>query len=138
MMYSISNLTQVADCDALLAWAAREKADLNFKKLSDERMTSQYAETSLALDAILQGVLAELAATETILAVLPEGPTKEEALNKKTRLEYKKFLLETRRESYGTVALLEKEMDLGRVIQEIEEVDAFVLAIQNKLTELQA
>ena len=44
MMYSISNLTQVADCDALLAWAAREKADLNFKKLSDERMTSQYAE----------------------------------------------------------------------------------------------
>ena len=138
MMYSISNLTQVADCDALLAWAAREKADLNFKKLSDERMTSQYAETSLALDAILQGVLAELAATETILAVLPEGPTKEEALNKKTRLEYKKFLLETRRESYGTVASLEKEMDLGRVIQEIEEVDAFVLAIQNKLTELQA
>ena len=138
MMYSISNLTQVADCDALLAWAAREKADLNFKKLSDERMTSQYAETSLALDAILQGVLAELAATETILAVLPEGPTKEEALKKKTRLEYKKFLLETRRESYGTVASLEKEMDLGRVIQEIEEVDLFINAISTKKTELQA
>ncbi len=138
MTYSTANLTQVADCDALLSWAAREKADLSFKKLSDERMTTRYAETSLELDAILQGVLAELAATETILAVLPEGPTKEDALKKKTRLEYKKFLLETRRESYGTVALLEKQMDLGRVLQEIEEVDIFINTIESRKSELQA
>ena len=130
MNYSVSNLTQVADCNALLAWAGKEKADLSFKKLSDERLTVRYAETSLELDAILQGVLAELAATETIIAVLPEGPTKEDAINKKVRLEYKKFLLETRKESYGSVALLEKEMDLGRVNQEIAEVDAFIVAVE--------
>ncbi|MDI1318403.1 hypothetical protein [Flavobacterium sp.] len=130
MNYSVSNLTQVADCNALLAWAGKEKADLSFKKLSDERLTVRYAETSLELDAILQGVLAELAATETIIAVLPEGPTKEDAMNKKVRLEYKKFLLETRKESYGSVALLEKEMDLGRVNQEIAEVDAFIVAVE--------
>jgi|GEM_PF-589209 len=129
MNYSVQNLTQVADCDALLTWATREKADLEFKKLSDERLTTRYAETSLELEAVLQGVLVELSAIETIIAVLPEGPTKEDALNKKTRLEYKKFLLETRRESYGTVALLEKEMDLGRVYQEIAEVVAFMTAI---------
>ncbi len=129
MIYSVSALTQISDCDALLNWAAKEKADLNFKKLSDERLTVRYAETSQELDVILQGVLAELAATETIIAVLPEGPTKEDAINKKTRLEYKKFLLETRRESYGSVALLEKEMELGRVIEEITEVDAFISAV---------
>lgn len=83
-------------------------------------------------------MLAELAATETILAVLPEGPTSEDALKKKTRLEYKKFLLETRRESYGTVALLEKQMDLGRVLQEIEEVDIFINTIETHKLELQA
>lgn len=36
MSYSIVKITSVADCDLLLAWAAKEKADLNFKKLSEE------------------------------------------------------------------------------------------------------
>ena len=138
MNYSVQNLTQVSDCNALLTWAAREKSDLNFKKLSDERLTVRFAETSQELEAILQGVLAELAATETIIAVLPEGPSRDEAINKKTRLEYKKFLLENRKESYGTVALLEKEMDLARVEQEIEEVDAFIAAVEEKKAALKA
>jgi len=131
-------LTQVADCNVLLSWAAKEKADLNFKKLSDERLTTRYAETAQELEAILQGVIAEIAATDTIISVLPDGPTKDDAINKKTRLEYKKFLLETRRESYGTVALLEKEMDLGRVTQEIAEVDAFIAAVTAQKSTLSA
>jgi hypothetical protein len=136
MNYSITNLTQVADCDALLSWAAKEQADLNFKRLSDERLTTRFAETAQELDAVLQGVLAELTATETIIAVLPEGPSKEDAINKRTRLEYKKFLLETRRESYGSVALLEKEMDLARVLLEIDEVNAFITTVSSRKTEL--
>lgn len=129
MIYSLSNITEVADCDVLLTWAGKEKADLNFKKLSEERLTAKYADTSVELEAILQGVLAELAASETILAVLPEGPTKEAEKRKKTRLEYKKFLLETRKESYGAVALLQKQLDLAMVEQEIVEVDAFIAAV---------
>jgi hypothetical protein len=31
MNYSVINLTQVADCNVLLTWAAKEKADLEFK-----------------------------------------------------------------------------------------------------------
>lgn len=138
MNYSVQNLTQVTDCDVLLSWAQKEKADLNFKKLSEERLTTKYAETALEVDAVLQGVIAELTAVDTIIAVLPEGPTKDDTINKKTRLEYKKFLLETRKESYGTVALLEKEMEVARVIQEIEEVDAFIAAINAKRTALAA
>lgn len=137
MDYSVTNLTEVADCNELLTWAAKEKADLNFKKLSDERLTVRYAETSQELDADLQAVIVELSALETVIAVLPDGPTKDDALNKKVRLEYKKFLLETRRESYGTVALLEKEMDLGRVNQEIVEVDAFIEAVTTQMEVLQ-
>jgi hypothetical protein len=138
MNYSVQNLTQVTDCDVLLTWAQKEKADLNFKKLSEERLTTKYSETAIEVDAVLQGVIAELSAVDTIIAVLPEGPTKDDTINKKTRLEYKKFLLETRKESYGTVALLEKEMELARVIQEIEEVDAFISAINAKRTALAA
>ncbi len=132
MDYSVNNLSTVADCNALLTWAGREKADLSFKKLSDERLTSRIAETSQELDVELQGVLAEISATETIIGILPDGPTREDAINKKTRLEYKKFLLENRRESYGTVALLEKEMDLARIQVEIDEVDAFISAVEQR------
>ena len=138
MNYSITNLTEVADCNVLLSWAAKEKADLDFKRLSDERLTARYTATSEEINADLQGVLAEISATETIIAALPDGPSKEDAINKRTRLEYKKFLLETRRESYGTVALLEKEMDLARVIQELTEVEAFISTVKTRKVELEA
>ena len=45
------------------------------------------------------------------------------------RLEYKKFLLENRKESYGAVALLEKELDLERVNKQLDEVNVFIDAI---------
>lgn len=135
MSYSISGLTTVADCDVLLTWAGKEKADLEFKKLSEERLTTRYATTSVEVDAILQGVLVELSAVDTIIGVLPDGPTKDEEIKKKVKLEYKKFLLENRKESYGAVALLEKEMDLARVVKELDEVNAFItLVIDHKAT----
>ena len=130
MNYTVQNLTQVADCDVLLSWDQKEKADLTFRKLSVERLTDRYAETSVEVATQLQGVIAELAAVDSYIAILPDGPIKDEAVDKKTRLEYKKFLLEGRVESYGVVALLEKQMDLGRVEQEIAEVDAFVAAVE--------
>jgi len=130
MNYTVQNLTQVADCDVLLSWDQKGKDDLTFRKLSVERLTDRYAETSVEVATQLQGVIAELAAVDSYIAILPDGPIKDEAVDKKTRLEYKKFLLEGRVESYGVVALLEKQMDLGRVEQEIAEVDAFVAAVE--------
>jgi hypothetical protein len=125
----VSNLTQVADCDVLLTWATKEKADLTFKKLSEERLTTRYTDTSVEVEAILQGVIVEISAVDTIIAVLPEGPTKEAEIKKKVKLEYKKFLLETRKESYGAVALLQKQLDLSRVIKELDEMDVFIAAV---------
>ena len=138
MNYSVQNLTLIADCNQLLAMAAREKADLDFKRLSDERMATRFAENSQQIDAELQGVIAEIAATETIISMLPEGPSKEDAIDRRTRLEYRKFTLENRKESYGTVALLEKEMDLARVNREIEEVTAFMQLVEEKKGTLNA
>lgn len=132
MNYSVQTLTTVAECNVLLAKAAKEKADLNFKKLSDERMTARFTETSQQLFADLQSVIAEISATEIVIATLPDGPSKEDAIEKQTRLIYRKFVIETRMEGYGVTALLEKEMDLGRVIQELEEMDLFIQAIETK------
>ena len=128
-MYSVTNLTTIADCDVLLNIANKEKADLAFKKLSEERLVTNYSTTSVEIDAVLQGVIAEIAAVDSILAVLPNGPTKDSEEKRKVRLEYKKFLLENRKESYGAVALLEKELDLERVNKQLDEVNLFIDAV---------
>lgn len=129
MSYSFNKITQKSDCDVLLNWAEKEKADLAFKKTSIERLTTNYSSTSVEIDAVLQGILAEITAVETVINVLPAGPTKETEMKRKVRLEYKKFLLENRKESYGTVALLEKELDLERINKELAEVDAFIAGV---------
>ena len=128
-MYSVSNLTTVADCDVLLGIAQKEKSDLNFKKLSEERLVTNYSNTAVEIDAILQGVNAEIAAVDTVIAILLECPTKEAEEKRKVRLEYRKFLLENRKESYGAVALLEKELDLERINKQLTEVDVFIAEV---------
>ena len=138
MEYSVQNLTEVTDCDSLLTWAQNEKSDLDFKALSDTRLITKYSTTSIDIEATLQGVNAELAATVTIIATLPDGPSKTDAENRKFRLEYQKFLLENRKANYGYVALLQKELDLKRIQQEIAEVDVFITAVTDKRTELAA
>ena len=136
MSYSVEKITSASDCDLLLSLAVKEKADQAFKRLSEERLTLNYSETSIEIDAELQSVTTEIAATETIIAALPEGNSKEDAVKKKTKLEYKKFLLNNRKENYGVLALLEKELDLNRVTVEISEIDAFIAAVTARKTAL--
>ena len=136
MSYSVEKITSTSDCDLLLSLAVKEKADQAFKRLSEERLTLNYSETSIEIDAELQSVTTEIAATETIIAALPEGNSKEDAVKKKTKLEYKKFLLNNRKENYGVLALLEKELDLNRVTVEISEIDAFIAAVTARKTAL--
>ena len=136
MSYSVNKITTIADCDLLLAWAAKEKADLNFKKLSEERLTTNYSTATIEIEAELQSVLTEITATETIIAALPAGNSREDAVKKKVRLEYKKFLLENRKERYGVVALLEKELDLTTVTLNLAEIDVFITAINTRKASL--
>ena len=45
-------------------------------------------------------------------------------------------LLENRKESYGVVALLEKELDVARVSLELAEIDAFIEAVTARKAQL--
>ena len=102
---------------------------MSFKKLSEECLTQNYSGISVEIETILQGVNAEITAITTVIDILPDGSTKDNEIKKKVRLEYTKFLLETRKESYGALALLEKGLDLARITKELEEVNAFIAAI---------
>ena len=132
-MYTVSNLTTIADCDVLLTMANKEKADLAFKKLSEERLVTNYSSTSVEIDAVLQGVIAEISAVDSVIAVLPESSTEDFEEKRKVRLEYKKILLENRKESYAAV-LLEKKLELNRVNTNY----IYKISITNNLDEVNA
>ena len=75
---------------------------------------------------------AEKQALDTVIANLPEGPTKAENMTKRTKVGYSIFLLENRKTNYGDVALLEKEYDLQRVERELEETFFFIQEVESR------
>jgi hypothetical protein len=136
IMYSFNKITNVDECDALLTWAKKEKSDLTLKKVSVKRLMANYSSTSV-IDTYLQGVIAKIGIVEAVIRALPEGPRKESEEKKKLRLEYRKFLLESKKESNDSVALLERELDLERINIEVDEVDLFIAGVTDRKTTLQ-
>lgn len=128
--YSVTQLTTVADCDAVLSIANKEKKDLEWKKLSFERQKEMYSENAVEVSTELAAKQAELSALDAVIASLPDGELKDENIKKRKRTEYSIFLLNDRQANYGAVALLEKEFDLERVLRELEETTVFISEVE--------
>ena len=137
-MYTLSSLSTKADCDILITIANREKADLVYRKSGLDRQTANVTLTALEIEASMQAIEAELSALESILSTLPPGPTYDDNLVKKTKAEYRKFLLEQRRGNYGPIALVQKEYDVECINKVITETDAFIAALIVRKDELPA
>ncbi len=129
MPYSVATLQTVADCDVLLAMAAKDKSDLEFRQLQLQRQQASYAENALETEDELQAVDTELDAINTIVSTLPDGSTKDDNIIKQKKLELKKFLLTERKNNYGSIALLDKELDVAQIALQIGEIDAYTAAI---------
>ena len=139
MDYTITNLTTVADCNFLLKMAQNERADLDVKRHADERGVQKFADSSVALETEYQTVLAEISITEQLIQGLAEGtPARKKQENKLFDLNYKKHVLETRKEAYGVIKLLEKQKDFTIVQLQITELDAFIDAIKARKDQLAA
>ena len=136
MSYTVTLLATKADCTALLNIANSEKDGMLYRKTGLLRQSQTANLTSMEIEASLAAVTAELAALNSILAALPPGPTYDENVVRKTKAEYKKFLLEQRRGNYGPIALVEKEYDMACIDKAIEETDAFIVVITARFAEL--
>lgn len=136
MGFTTDLISTADDCDLLLSLAAKEKGDLDFRKLSLERQRSAYAENAVEVEAELQAATAELAALATIIASLPDGAVKDENVTRQKRLELKHFLLKQKKEDYGSVALLVKEFGQARLDKELLAVQEFTIAVQARKAEL--
>jgi hypothetical protein len=130
MTYSVNLISTQADCDLLLSLAAKEKSDIEFQKLSQQRQRENYAETAGEVAAELQTVDAELTAINSVVTALPDGEVKDDNITRQKRLELRKRLLEDKKDNYGVVAVLEKELGIDRLDKELVAMQDFIVALQ--------
>jgi hypothetical protein len=136
MNYSINRLSTIADCDAVLALAQKDKADLEFKNLSLQRNYQSYQSRSVQLTADIQVTQAEINALTTVIAGLPDGDTKDDNVAKQKRVEYRLFTLQEQSENYGVIALLEKELEMNFIEKQLAETLTFLQLVETKKTSI--
>jgi len=136
MNYTVSLLTTRPDCQALIDIATTEKSDLNYRKTGLMRQSQNATLTSAEIEAELTSVNAELAALQTLIDNLPDGPIKEDTIRRYKKADYKKVLLEGRRGKYGVLSILEREYDIACIDLDIAEADAFITALTDRLNAL--
>ena len=84
----------------------------------------------------LAAVSAEIASVDSIVAGLPEGQIKKDFQVRLTKLLYKKFTLEQRREQYGIYALLQKEFEINCIEQELVTNTDYIAALEARKLQL--
>ncbi len=136
MNYSFTLLNSKEDCDAMIAIANKNKAELEYKKITLQHKKNISTGNAVEIETELQSVNTEIAALETVIAGLPEGDTKKDQVSRKTRLEFKKFTLTERKESYGVLSLLDTEVDIGCIDKDIEETDTFIAGVNDRKSTL--
>lgn len=136
MNYTFTLVKSKLDCETLISIATQAKEDLEFRRLSLERLRKTATMTSVEVETEIISVTAEIAAMETVVAGLPEGATKEDTIFKKKKLEYKLLLLSQRKNNYGVVSLIEKEFDIGCIDKQLEETNSFIGAVTQYMNSL--
>jgi len=136
MNYTVSLLTTRPDCQALIDLANSEKNTLAYRKMGLDRQRLSAILTSQEIESSLMAINAELAALQQVHDSLPEGPSKQDIFNSIRRSEYKKFLLEQRKENYGVLALLEKEYNIASIDRSIDETDDYIVQLTDRMNEI--
>lgn len=136
MIYSLADIHTVADCDALLAIANKERKQLNLRRQQNDVQYDTINSGSVDVEIALSTVNVEIAATEAIIAGQVEGPTKEITKVKLFKLQHKKLLLDERKERVGTMGLIQKEYALNCVDKELAENQVYIDAVNARKVEL--
>ena len=130
MPLSTALLSTKADCDAVLAELSDVKQNLDFRKLSLERSKDNATQRASSVDADLAAVTAEIDSLATVITGLPEGATKTEMQNRKTKAEYKLFTLNQRKLNSGTTAVILYESGLNEVAQRLTAIAADIAEVE--------
>ncbi len=136
MTYSLTRVTNLADCNSLIESAQMEREEIAFRKQQQERQYKGISNGTVGVDSELAAVTAEIGSIEPIVASLPDGQLKKDFQVRLTKLNYKKFTLEQRKDQYGILALLEKEFQINCTEQELVVNTDYIAALEARKLEL--
>lgn len=138
MDYTLTAITSVADCDALLQIADIDQQELNYKKIQQDRAYSLTSSGSSGVEAQLTATISEITGLEAAVANLPEGPAKQNLVDRIADLQHKKYLLEKRKRRYGSLAMLQKQFDISCIERQLAESVSFIDAVTRRKADLEA
>ena len=136
MIYSVSLLTTKPDCQALIDIANSDKKGLLYRRAGLEIQSDSATSNSTEIDAELSAVTAEIASLQAIINGLPDGPTRDILILRYKKADVKKALLESRKDKYGVLSLLQKENDIACIDKDIIEIDAYITALTDRMNAL--
>lgn len=123
MPYPVNILTTVADCDLVLADAAEERVEIEYRQAQLQHLQTVGTGRSTELTAELAGATLEFNTLTTVLATMPDGPTKRKNLREHKRLEYRIFVLGEQQASgdSGVVVRFKRQYELNCLAQQLTE-----------------
>ncbi|UOQ74284.1 hypothetical protein [Hymenobacter cellulosilyticus] len=123
MAYPTELLTTVADCDLVLAEAAEERAELQFRQTQLQHLQLVGNGRATEKSAELTGATAEYNALTTLLAGMADGPTKKKNQREHKRLEYRIYVLSQQQATgnSGVLAQFKRRYELNCLTQQLTE-----------------
>lgn len=101
------------------------------RKANLQSQKSNFSQSNITVATELARVNARLAAADTIIATLPEGPERKKEETNKSKLVWRAKALNDRKDNVGAFAILEVEV-------RIDEIDARIAAIDDALVKIEA
>jgi hypothetical protein len=132
MAYSVDALKTVAECDAVLEAATEEKKDLNVKKVVLDNLVENTSDSNKEVSNELAVLAARIAGLKASIAVLPDGATKDDELDKLKRAEHSEYLLQRRQIKRGAPAVLSRELELEMITRSLAAIDDFTAAVTTR------
>jgi hypothetical protein len=136
MEYSLSAISTIEDCDALLQVAEKDQRALGFKKTQQTWLYENTSEDSSEVDAQLAATIAEITGLEGAVTVLPEGDAKRKMLDNLVDLRHRQFQLEKRRRQFGTLAMIQKQYAITGIEKLLAENASYIDAVKQRKAEL--
>jgi hypothetical protein len=136
MNYNFTLIKTKDDCLKLIATAKAEKENLEFRKSVLEHRVKTSSDNAVEIETDLQTINGQVSVSESIINSLPDGEAKSKEQIKLLGLEYKKAVLEQRKNSKGVTSILETEYDIGCIEQSITETDTFIASVNDRMGQL--
>jgi len=132
MEYTTNTLQSVAECDELLALVSREKRGMEIRRNSLSFRNETLEESSEDFLADIAQANSELEYLNDTIPNMPEGNKKEEMITDQLLLTAKLRKYNARRENFGPIGLLQRQLDVEMLNNNVAEIDEFIAAINTR------